>query len=485
MSAVEHGSAGAEAGANPDDVVSLADIAQTVVAFARKHHRLIRLTTLLSLGAAAVYLATATPTYISTVELALDMRTLSFPTQKPIVNDVALDSAFVESQVEIIKSTAVLLPVIKKFRLTENPEFVASTGGPLGDFNQAVGRLLHILGPPSESELTERALHALQNKLSVRREGLSFVIEIQFRSANADLSSDGANAVAEAYIADQLQAKLQVTERATTWLRQSLQGLGEQAVAAESAVVEFKAKNSIVNTGGRLINEQQLAELKTQQVSADAQAAEARAKLDRIETVLASLSAGDATVDAAVADSLKSEIITKLRAQFLELANREADWSTRYGSEHAATIGISAQKREVRASMVDELRRIAETYKSDLEIARQRQESVKQQLASAISSLAVTNRAQITARELESNAQAYRSVYDDFLRRQLEAVQELSSPVTEARVISPAAKPLKVSWPRASIVVAIAGLSGIVLGLFFAMLLDLRIRLALIARPAA
>ena len=136
--------------------------------------------------------------------------------------------------------------------------------------------------------------------------------------------------MADGFIADQLEAKYQTIRRATAWLQDRLNELRGQASAAERAVVEYKAKNNIVDTGGHLINEQQLAELNTALVKARADAAEAQARLDRISQILGRDDLDPAATEiATVADTLHNEIITKLRRQYLELAQREALYSNR------------------------------------------------------------------------------------------------------------------------------------------------------------
>ena len=60
----------------------------------------------------------------------------------------------------------------------------------------------------------------------------------------------------------------------------------------------------------------------------------------------------------------------------------------------------------------------------------------------------VTNQAQVALRELESNAQSYQALYDNFLQRYMESVQQQSFPITEARVISAASRPLTKSHPK-------------------------------------
>ena len=112
----------------------------------------------------------------------------------------------------------------------------------------------------------------------------------------------------------------------------------------------------------------------------------------------------------------------------------------------------------------DELQRIAETYKSDLEISKQHEESVQKQLEQAVAQSQVNNEAQVSLRELESNAQTYRALYDNFLQRYMELVQQQSFPITEARVITAATRPLSKSKPKTVLVLGLAALLGLGFG---------------------
>lgn len=458
---------------NENVTIALTDVAAAFVSFGRRHVRVIGAAVLFAVVIATLYLSVATPSYTAASRIILDMRDITFSKQRPMVTDIALDSAFVESQVEVLKSKGVILPVIKQFNLTEKPEFVASTGGMLGDFNQFVRRLFFRPELP-DSELSERAVRAFLGRLTTKRVGLSFVIEVSFSSRDADLAANIANALTASYLADQMNARVQITKRANVWLQDSIRELREQAVAADRAVVQFKATHNIVNADGRFINEQRLVELNTQFVSAGAQMSEAKARLSRIEDILEAAPSNESAVDATVTDSLKSDVISKLRSQYLDLASRDADWTLRYGPVHVATLNVRGQMKEIRTAILNELRRIAETYKSEYEISKQRQDGVRQQLAEVISESVETDQAKVSLRELESNAKTLRTIHDDFLHRHMEAAQQLSFPMTEGRVISAAAKPLRITWPRASFVYAFAIFAGLFLGLALSWLLDVQ-----------
>ena len=153
--------------------------------------------------------------------------------------------------------------------------------------------------------------------------------------------------------------------------------------------------------------------------------------------------------------------------------NREADWSKRYGRDHLAVVNLRNQIQEIRRSTVDELKRIAETYKSNYAIAKRNQEDLEKRLAESVAELQGTNQAQVLLRGLESSAQSYRTLYDNFLQHYMESIQQQSFPITEARLISPASSPLEKSRPKTLRVLALALLGGIGCGAGLALLREL------------
>lgn len=445
------------------------------VGFVRRQISIIIFVTLLFVAFGIIYSITARPTFIAQAELMIDARKLQVFQQQSILGDIPIDTAQVESQVEVLKSENIALSVIKNLHLTEDPEFVGSNGSLFGTLLSFVSNPFEVDPAPSEFELTRSAVNAFESKLSIKRIGLTYVIQIGFQSFNPERASQIANAVADAYIVDQLEAKYQATRRASTWLQDRIKELRDQVATAERAVVDFKTKNNIVSTGGpdkRLVGEQQVAELSSQLVIARANSAEAKARLDRIQSVLKT-DAPNASFGATVTDTLKNEVVSKLRSQYLELAAREADWTTKYGANHLAVVNLRNQLREIRNSIFDELKRLGETYKSDYAIAKQREFGVQNELAQAVAQSQATDAKSVTLRELQSTAQTYKSLYDNFLQRYMEAVQQQSFPITEARLISSATRPLSKSHPRTRFVLFVAGLGGLVLGFGIGALRDL------------
>jgi polysaccharide biosynthesis transport protein len=413
---------------------------------------------ILLLGAlGAVYAVVMPPTYMAKASLVTDSKRLQL-TQS--FGEATIDPLELETQVEILKSENVLLPVVRKLRLTERPGFRASPG--------LLSKLFGSSESNSEFALEQRALQALLDSFGATRIARTRIIEISFKARDPNFAAEVVNGVADSFILEQLEARSQGARQASAWLEGRIRDLGEEASRAEQAVVKFKRENNIVDAGGRLTAEQQLAETNTKLGNARAETAEARAKLSRIEATLAR-NRGDANVNATVADSLKNQVVMNLREQYFTLANREAEYSARYGKDHMAVIKLRNQMREVRNSILDELQRLSEVYKSDLEIAEHKEEQLEKEYALAVANSQAASQSQIKLRELEGSARTNRALYDSFLARNIEQVQQQSMRIGDARLISPASPPLKPSNKK-FLPIVIGVLGGAVLGLGIAVL---------------
>lgn len=441
-----------------------------------RHYPLIIFVQLCVIFLIGVYLLTASRYYTATAEVIIDSRKNQIVQQQNAPSaDQPIDTFMVDSQVEILKSEAISLSVIKELGLINEPEFTGPSGGLIGSVSEAIGSFFPS-SPLSDYERQRIALARFEKALAIKRRNLTYVIEVSFKSLSPEKAAQIANAVADAYLVDTLESKYQASRRAAVWLQDRLKELRSQASDAQRAVADFKAKNNIVDAGGRLLSEQQLAEVNSTLTIARTQRAEAQARVERITSILKNENQEpNALLNdiATVADTLRNDVITRLRQQYLDLAARESDWSNRYGQTHLAVVNLRNQMREIQRSITDELRRIGETYKSDLEIAKSREELAQKNLNDAIAQSNDTSQAQIVLRDLESNAQSSRALADNFLQLYMLSVQQQSFPITEARVITEAAMPLKPSSPKTMILIALAIVGGAGLGFAAAFLRDI------------
>lgn len=438
---------------------SLTDIFNLLSGLIRRNRTIFIVATTICCILGTAYLFTAQPSFTATANMVIDVKKDRLFEQQGGDGDSTEDAGTVETQVELIKSRNVSLAVIRDLHLDKDPEFVSPKPG-------VIGRMLGFLTHPfatrdkaSGDELQERALGVFAGNEAVDRLGQTYVMEVSFKSHQPEKAAKIANAIVDAYINDQLDSKYQATRRASVWLQDRIKELRGQSIAADQAVVNFKTKNNIVDSGGKLINEQQLAEVNTQLVLAQAATAQAKAKLDRINEVLK-----QPIPDASVADALANPVIISLRTKYLELAGREAIWEMKYGINHQATVSLRTQMVELRRNISDEMHKIAQGYDSDYQIALARENSLKHSLSQSVNQSQTTDLAQVQMKNLESTSASYKSMYNVLLQRYMETVQKQSFPITEARLISPASPPGAPSHPKKSVVAAGTLAAALLLG---------------------
>jgi polysaccharide biosynthesis transport protein len=453
--------------------ISPRDLLASLSSLARRRFGIIVLIFSVCVLCGAIYLYVAAPKFLAQASILIDTRKTQLFQQQSVVGDSTIDSSAVDSQIEVLKSEAIAAAVVKQLHLTGDAEFGASKPGILG----SILSFLTNATPPSETDLEQRAQGVFRAGILPKRVAGTYVVDIGFISLSPQRAAQIANATADAYVDDQLETKYQVTRRAGVWLQQRIQELQQEASTAEKAVLDFKKANNIVDTGGRLIGEQQLAELNSQIVIARAATAEAKARLDRTSEItkngLSNLDNVIKSPDPSVADTLRSDVISKLRTQFLDTSNQEAIYAARLGRDHLVVVNLRNQMYEMRKSIFDELRRIEETFKSDYQIALAREQSVQKSLAETVAQSQNTNQAQISLRDLDSKAQTFRAIHDTFVQKYMESLQQQSFPYTEARVISHAVPPRAKSQPNSLLVMMLASASGLMLAFGVALLIDI------------
>jgi polysaccharide biosynthesis transport protein len=446
-----------------------ADTLEFLTGFLRRQWWVILVMIAVGVSAGAAFLLIVSPNFKATAELLIDNRKFQLTQQPPIVAQVSLETeAAVESQLELLKAENIALSVIKKLDLSEDSEFVDTRRGLMTIwFGKLLGR-----GPqPSLSvdDRIARAMAVFSKRLTVQRVGTTFAIEINFEANDPARAAQVANAIADAYINQQVESQYQAMHYASEWLESRIREMQGQTSAAQRGVVEYKMRNNIIDTGsGHLIDEQRLTELDSQLTLARAQESEAKARFERLDSIIRA-GAPDAAINASLGDILKNEIITKLRTQYLELATREAEYSAKYGANHLAVANLRNKMRNIQSSIFAELQRVTEGFRGEYEIAKEHQESIRKQLAEAVEQSQTASKAQVALRELEASAQTDQALYSELLRRYADSLQQQTSPVSEASVISRARPPRTKDYKKTMVIAVLFPMAGIALGLGIAL----------------
>ena len=392
---------------------------------------------------AALFIVLATHEYTAVTQILIDpsdLRAVGNETQPAQASDAALLQ--VESQVDVLTSDAVLRRVVASERLDRDPEFVRASL-----FNTLLGR------GAVPGGRTLAALNELKRRVTVRRNERTYVVDIGVTSRDPNKAVRLANAIAQAYLAEQTQVRTDAARQVSQSLSARLKELKDSLREAEEKAEDFKASNNLLTANGQLVTDQQLVELDNQLGAARAHTADAKARLDQVEQVQRSK---DET--GAFPAALQSPTITALRTQYAEIMRREAEQTASLGALHPAVIDIQAQAERLRHMIDDEIDRAAIAARTEYESAKSSEQALTANF-SALKQTAMDNSAAMVGlRELERDAQASRDIYQAFLVRARETGAQEQVDTKNIRVLSKADLPQKRSSPPPSLLVALGAM---------------------------
>jgi succinoglycan biosynthesis transport protein ExoP len=444
-----------------------------VLGIAKRQWKVVAAIVLIFAAIGVAYVLTATPLYKASADVLIDRANSAVVNELSTIGGVVDDDASVLSQVELLKSSTISVGTVTRLKLDEDPVFMASDKSITVTLRDFVRSLLNVsqwfvADTPSERDRTEIrriASEKVQGGMDIRRVGKTYALSIEFVSPSPDLAARVVNGIAESYLADKLDSKYEATRRASLWLQDRIAELRDRALESDLAVQKFRTANGLVSTGTQLVSDQQLAELNSALIAAQADVAAKRARYERIQLIISS-----GQMDAIVTDVLASSISNDLRSKYLTAAKRADELTAILGPAHESVIRQRNQMNDYRKQMFDELRRISESYRSDVDVAEAREKSLAESVTRATDVSAVANETKVQLRELERASENYRNLYQNFLQKYQESVQQQSFPVTDARIISPAVVPKIPAFPRKTLVLALfiilGGAAGCGLGLF-------------------
>lgn len=421
-----------------------------ILLLVRRGKKTIFWTTAASLLLMAVFILVVPHRYTATTQILIDPTDLRAvgselsPTNQ--MSDVAVLQ--VESQVRVLTSDSVLRRVIKTEALDRDAEF-AGRPSLLRGLIGAVG-----LGGAAPADSTLTALTALRRSLVVKRAERTYVVDVSVTSLYPEKAERIANAIAQAYLAEQTDVRSDAARQISQTLSARLNELKDRVREAEERVEAFKARNNILGASGQLVNEQQLSELNNQLGATRARAAQAKARLEEVERL--QRIKGDV---GAVPEAVQSPTITALRGQYAEIVRCEAEQMTSLGARHPAVIEIQAQADRLRRMIEEEVNRTALSARSEYESAHANEDMLARSLEALKHNAVVTNEAMVTLRELERDVQASRAVYEAFLVRARETGEQERLDTKNIRVISRADLPLHRSFPPSNLILAVAALA--------------------------
>jgi succinoglycan biosynthesis transport protein ExoP len=432
---------------------------------------------------AGLYLALAPRTYVSAGQILIDKNLEQVAGETGTATSTVELESQVLNQIEILSSSRLAKAVAEAENLTTDQVFL----NPPPSFSQRLrgmaAPLLSILGieQPARPATLEASLDEvagmLRANVQVDRMGRSSIIRVGYEAATPELAQRIAQAYAQAFLQDQLNADLEATTAASDWLQQRLAEIGENQRQASLAIDAYRRETGLSIGLDRNLTTRRIESLSEQIAQAQAETSRIGALAQQLEAVVAagpdSASSYLSLLSGAEADP---ESISSLRTQSANLQSRIAEVLTAFGEGHPQLAALRAEETALNSRIYAQLQNLNEQYQTQLAIARQQEEGLRLNIDSEGLNAGQVSQEQVHLEELQQRSDALRALYNTFLTRYEESVQQQSFPIPAVRIITDALLPESASSPRMLVTIAAALLAGCFMGAVLGTFNELRER---------
>ena len=412
---------------------------------------------LVAVALMALIIAQATPMYKASSRIMLDTRTFKVVSTEAALSGVdTLNLGAIQSELEVIQSEFLIGRVVDRLGLASNPDFNGTRApGFLDATLEPMREMWHngiasLLSPqqaqpaapqqatPARSGKVEdsdparrAAIGAVMGRLNVQLLGRTFVIMITVESPDGTMSARIANAIAEVYLADQVDNKNEANRRATEWLEERLAELRRNLQVAEEAVATYRRDKGLSGSPEATVSAQTLSELNGKYIAAKTKRIEKEGRL--VALARASLNPNEL---AGIEEVSKNAILSQLRTQEMELTRKVADLSTQFGPNHPKLKQAESELAAVKSRFQQQTQSITLAIRAELDAAKSEEEELRTQVERSAVLNGATSQYEAELKQLEREAQSNRALYESFLNRFKELREQQDIQRADARILA-------------------------------------------------
>ncbi|EDN69479.1 Exopolysaccharide biosynthesis protein [Beggiatoa sp. PS] len=195
------------------------------------------------------------PIYRSTTTLLLEFDKPNVISIEEVYGFSPSGRDYYQTQLEILKSRQLAEKIVDKLNLISHRIFQLKPqkqGFFLNwrDWLPGTSSQEQPKAPPTMEQRRNDIVNALMAKLTISPVRNSQLVNIRFESSDAQLAADVPNALANIYIESDLEAKLEMTQKAASWLTERVDGLGQKLSQSEKALQDYLERENLVNVTG-------------------------------------------------------------------------------------------------------------------------------------------------------------------------------------------------------------------------------------------
>jgi polysaccharide biosynthesis transport protein len=344
----------------------------------------------------------------------------------------------------------------------------------------------------------ERLLKIVQGRLKVEPQQDTRLITIKYTDQNPQRAADVANAYVSEYIQEYLKSHFQATARASDWLSLQLDSLKARVADSQQKLSDYESKTGLsvlmlgmgggsggssmgggggVSSGGgmHIPAVDKLAALNQELTAAEADriTKEAIYQLTQTQSPEVVMGLGSSSLASVGGSTVITEgqgltVLEGLRAQEAALREQYGDALAKYGQNNPHLAEMQGQMTALNQSIKDELKRINDRAKNDVELARKTEVGIRQAYNNQQTEVNKLNDDTIELQVLAGEALSNRELYEQLFTKLQEANIQAGVSATNLDLVDearPTTIPTKPNW----LLYPAVGLgAGLFLGVAFA-----------------
>ena len=465
-----------------EDVFDLAQYWQTVV---RYIWRILGLAVFLTI-LVGLFVFSITPRYIATASLMIEAEQANVLSIEEVYGLDSSRKEYFETQYQVLRSRQIAQKLVEELSLHEHPLYnldiiLENKSG----ISQVPANLiawlkesLPFLPQKEEVTLTEEqqlerrisfAVNVVMKNLTVAPISKTQVVNLSFESESPQLAASIANTVADVYIENYLESKMDMTTKATTWLNESLQGLREKLDNAESNLAAFYEQEQVVDIDGVVgLASERLQNLSNQLINA-------QVVLQRSEAIYQQVVNAGASLEqlSTLPEVLNHPSIQNIKRDETSARSRVSELRETYGPKHPTMIAANAELASIEESLMTQIRALTSGITSEFESASSKVASLERNVELAKAEFRKLNNLENRRRVLQREVDINQQLYDSFFTRLKETDELGGFESANARLLDAAVPPTQAAKPRKKLIVALAFVGSFGFGIALALLFEI------------
>ena len=368
---------------------------------------------------------------------------------------------YFETQYEILRSRGLADRVVRKLSLSGVRELNGQEPEPPGiitELRSARRSLFSSIrslrsGPPPEEDAavstdetatTAAEAYALLSIEVVPVTG-THLVDVTVEGRSAEFVALAVNTLVDEYGQQNLDQRLQNTDKTLGWLEEELQRQQGKVVEGERSLADYRESQDALSLDDR----QNIVVARLNQLNE----AVTRAETTRVQKQALYAQVRDVSPDSSAVDScpaiVQNSAAQTLRARLRDLESEKAKLSDRYGERHPTivnvTTSIEAVSRQLRAQIVS----VLETIRNDYESALAEERNLRRQLEAQKRVAMDLDSKHVSYTVLQREAESPRMVYEGLLGREKELQVVANNRANNVRVVDRAEVPTVPFTPNA------------------------------------